>query len=142
MPAGVEGTAAERIADRFAGAFLVPRESLVREIGPKRSQISVGELVALKQVYGVSATMLSYRLRDLEIISTVTFRGLWRDFAHRGWTKPPYEPSQVDEPMPRRFERLCLRAIAENMVSLSKAAELLGCTVEALHLKLNPSAAP
>ena len=33
---------------------------------------------------------------------------------------------------PKRFERLCFRALAEDAISESKAAELLGCSVHEL----------
>jgi predicted HTH domain antitoxin len=52
----------------------------------------------------------------------------------RGW--PTQEPVELEEPSIRgkreralRFERLCYRALAEDIMSLSKAAELLQLSV-------------
>ena len=45
----------------------------------------------------------------------------------RYWSRPPYEeplPQPVEKP--RRFNRLCLRALVEGAIPEPKAAELLG----------------
>ena len=117
---------AERIAHRFAGAFLMPAEALRLEVGKHRSAIALGELLALKQVFGVSIQALTRRCRDLGIIGVATYRSLFHQFDRLGWRSPPYEEYgvMVGE-QPNRFRRLCLRALAEGAISESKAAELL-----------------
>ena len=62
------------------------------------------------------------------------YRRLYNDFRRRGWLDPPYEePFALPKgTQPRRFERLCLRALAEGAVSDAKAAELLGITLDEL----------
>ncbi len=44
----------EKAAHRFAGAFLMPADSLRAEMGSSRSSVSIGELVGLKDRFGVS----------------------------------------------------------------------------------------
>ena len=85
----VPGADAERAANRFAGAFLMPPEALWREIGRSRTTISPGELLQLKQLFGASFQAIAYRCRQLGIISEAGFRRLFQLFNKHGWRKPP-----------------------------------------------------
>ena len=117
---------AERVAHRFAGAFLMPAEALRLEVGKRRSVLALGELLALKRVFGVSIQALTHRCRDLDIISVATYRSLFKEFDRLGWRSHPYkEYGAMAAELPNRFGRLCLRALAEGAISESKAAELL-----------------
>lgn len=131
---------AEKAAHRFAGAFLLPADMLRAEVGTIRSTISLGELAALKRRYGVSIQALTYRCRELGIISETTFRELFKVFAERGWRAPPFkEPECLPEEyeLPRRFERLCLRAYSENLIDIAHASELLGTLEDNLRERLS-----
>ena len=120
------GLDAERVAHRFAGAFLMPAEALRLEVGKRRSALALGELLALKRVFGVSIQALTHRCRDLDIIGAATYRALFSEFGRLGWRSPPYEEyGTMAGELPNRFGRLCLRALAEGAISRSKAAELL-----------------
>jgi len=130
----------EKAAHRFAGAFLVPADVLRSEVGAHRSSISIGELVALKERFGVSIQALTYRCKDLGIISQRLFADLFRIFAERGWRAPPFaEPANMDPNCeePNRFERLCYRALAEGVIGEAKAAELLSISVRELDRRLD-----
>lgn len=129
------GVNAEKAANRFAGAFLMPAEALWREIGKHRTTISLGELVRLKDLFGASLQAIAYRCHDLGIISDAAYRRMFQVFNDQGWRKPPFkEPGARDpsEEQPRRMERLCFRALTEGLVSESRAAEILGISVRSL----------
>tara|TARA_A100001391_G_scaffold51157_1_gene31199 strand:+ start:4912 stop:5928 length:1017 start_codon:yes stop_codon:yes gene_type:complete len=131
---------AEKAANRFAGAFLVPADALKSEIGAHRTAVSIGELSALKRRYGVSLQALTYRCKDLAIINSSAYAGLFKIFTERGWRKPPFqEPDSIpyENEEPSRFERLCLRAFAEGIISQTKALELLRVGPDVLEQKLN-----
>jgi Zn-dependent peptidase ImmA (M78 family) len=81
------------------------------------------ELLALKLLFGVSAQAIAYRCKDLGIISQATFTEIFRQFSARNWRLR--EPHSFAPERPARFERLCLRALAEELISKSKASELL-----------------
>ena len=119
----------EKAANVFAGAFLVPRDHLRREVGKHRNALGYNELIELKRLYRVSGAALLVRLRQLDVISESTLIYAFQSIA-RGWrTQEPneLEPSgeRGQRERARRFERLCYRALAEGLISLSKAAELL-----------------
>lgn len=130
---GPDGAKGEKLAHWFAGAFLMPAETLWQEVGKHRSSVSVAELFKLKAVFKVSAQAITYRLKDLQIIGEALFKKLFDFFTREGWRKPPYdEPGKIPPERPDRFKRLCFRAVAEGVVSESKAAELLGVSVREL----------
>ena len=130
----------EAAAYRFAGAFLIPAEVLWAEVGKRRTAVSIGELVGVKCLFGVSAQALTHRCKDLGTIGPTLYARLFADFKRRGWRTPPYEePRSLAKETPRRFERLCLRALAEGAVSEGRAAELLAISVRDLGERLDLS---
>ncbi len=119
----------EKAATLFAGAFLMPREHLLREVGKRRQALGYKELVDLKCLYRVSAAALLMRLRQLEVIGDPTLTYAFQTIA-RGWRTQ--EPEELESPDQRgqreralRFDRLCYRTLAEGLISINKAAELL-----------------
>ena len=117
----------EKAAHRFAGALIMPAEALWREVGKRRKSVSLSELLELKRLFGVSVQALTHRCRDLRIFSQALYDRLFDAFRHAGWRTPPYkEPLAMPGEHPRRFERLCLRALSEEAISDARAAELLG----------------
>lgn len=135
-----EGCDSERAANRFAGAFLIPAEVLRHEMGARRTDISIGELISLKDRFGVSIQAIVYRCKDLEIITQATFARLFEIFTDRGWRNEPFEePHSIkwDVEEPDRFQRLCFRALSEGLIGLSRTAELLEIQVRELEERLD-----
>ena len=123
----------ERAAHRFAGAFLMPEEVLWSKIGKHRSDIDWKELLVLKMMYGMSVQAITYRCKDLGIISLASMGRLFDIFEADGWRSPPYrEPLDTLGDRFGRFERLCFRALAEGAISESRASELLEVSVSDL----------
>ena len=119
----------EKASNIFAGAFLVPRDHLTREAGRIRHAIGYRELIHLKRRYRVSAAMLLVRCRQTGVIDQSTLAYAFQTFA-RGWRSSEPEPLEASGKeglyeAPRRFERLCYRALAEDFISPGKAGELL-----------------
>lgn len=120
-----QGIDPEKVANRFAGAFLVPKHAVSAELGPSRHMLSVWELHLLKHKYGLSMQGWIYRAQDLKIISDSVARQLFARFRRSGWHQQ--EPGdQIPPERPQRMERLVMRAVAEDLISESRASELLG----------------
>lgn len=133
-PEGLSEKDEEKAATYFAGAFLMPKDHLQQEVGEHRSQLSYKELIDLKRLYRVSGAALLVRLKTVGIISESTLTYAFQSYARCWRTK---EPSELENPnargqreKPWRFERLCYRALAEELISLTKAAELLRLPIE------------
>lgn len=115
----------EKAAHRFAGAFLVPAAAAYRELGPRRQNLGMHELHLLKHKYGLSMQAWVYRARDLGIVDEMTAVRLFKQFRQNGMHRQePGDPLPPEEP--QRLTRLVLRALAEDVISRSRAAELLG----------------
>lgn len=134
----------EKASNAFAGAFLVPKEHLIQEIGKHRNALGYRELILLKRLYRVSAASLLIRLNAIGIISQQTLRYAFQTFA-KGWRKE--EPEPIEAPnqcgefeRPHRFERLCYRALAEQYISSSKAVELLQQPIEEIRQAMRGAA--
>ncbi len=115
---------AEKAANRFAGAFLVPESEALKELGNTRSWIEPVELHVLKQTYGLSMRAWIYRASDLGILNQSASRKMWDYFRQRNWIKN--EPGEQYKPEePKLFKQLVFHAFGEQLISESKAAELL-----------------
>ena len=119
----------ERASNVFAGAFLVPKAHLTREIGERRNAFGYQEIICLKRMYRVSAAAFLVRSMQLGILSESALSYVFQTFA-RQWRSVEPEPLEEKSEggtheLPRRFERLCYWALAEKLISLVKAGELL-----------------
>ena len=117
--------AQEKAAQRFAGAFLVPAPKARFELGQHRATLDLMELHLLKHKYGMSMQAWVYRAKDLGIISEAYATQLHIQFRRNGWHRDePGDPIPPEKPA--RLDRLVLRALAEDVISESRAAELIG----------------
>jgi Zn-dependent peptidase ImmA (M78 family)/DNA-binding XRE family transcriptional regulator len=116
---------AEKVAHRFAGAFLAPEQTVRFELGEHRQTLEIYEIHLLKHKYGFSMQAWIYRAMDLGILPMSRAGALFKLFKSRGWHKE--EPGDAYPPeQPTRFERLVMQALAEEMIGEKRAAELLG----------------
>jgi Zn-dependent peptidase ImmA (M78 family) len=116
----------EKVADRFAGAFLMVKEAIVKLVGVSRSSFTIGELAELTKIFKVSIASLVVRCGQLNILSKASYGILFGRLIKLGLTGPvSKEPIAFAAEVPQRMERMCLRAVAEHIISESKAAELL-----------------
>jgi Zn-dependent peptidase ImmA (M78 family) len=139
-PAGMSPRTEELVARRFAEAVLMPREHVKHELGSRRHAISYRELIDMKRLYRVGGAALLARLRDLDVIDERTLTYAFQSVARNWRTQEPEELEPADhrgdqEP-PRRLRRLCLRALAEKLITLPKAADLLREPIDAVEVEL------
>jgi Zn-dependent peptidase ImmA (M78 family) len=122
----------EKACNRFAGAFLAPATSVKKALGQNRTWLEPRELLILKQEYGLSMAGWLFRAWQTGVINKTQFSKLNGFFRKHGWQKQ--EPG-ADYPreQPRRFEQQVYHALAEDLISESKAAELLGKPLLTLH---------
>ena len=119
----------EKAMNYFAGAFLVPKEHLVNEVGEHRYGMTYHELMRLKRTYGVSAAALLMRLGQTSILTRSAIEYAFRGYARKWRTEEP-EPIVSGEgfgafEQPQKFERLVWRALGEQLISPVRAAQFL-----------------
>lgn len=113
----------EKLCNAFAGAMLLPANQIRKELGEKRSKVTIQELGIIKEQFGISIQAIVYRLSDLGIISKNYTSYLFMHIKQMGWKEvEPYEYTGKEKSS--RFDRLLFRALSEEKISMSKAASL------------------
>lgn len=114
----------EEACNRFAGAFLFPKVSVLQKLGVHRKAIEFKELGLLKEEFGLSMAGVLYRARDLGVISSSYRSEQARLFRDKGWAQK--EPGD-DYPTEKAhvFEHLVFHALAEGYIGESKASEFM-----------------
>ena len=121
------------MAHHFAGAFLVPKQTAEAELaawGPKRP---LAFLVDLKEEYIFSVQAWVYRARDLGIITDDDLKRLYARMGRKRLEEygDPCRPEQ-----PRRMERLVDAALFNDIISVTKASEILACPIQEIRSRL------
>jgi Zn-dependent peptidase ImmA (M78 family)/DNA-binding XRE family transcriptional regulator len=120
---------AESACDRFAGAFLFPRSSVLQELGMHRNAIELKELALLKEEFGLSMAGILYRARDLGIVSSAYREEQAKAFRAKGWNlREPGGPLSSEKA--HIFEQLVFHALGEQYIGESKAAELMNMSLQ------------
>ena len=118
-----EGIDPEKAAFRFGAAFLAPAEQLRRDVGEKRRNIQMIELLYLKRRYGMSVQAMLFRLRDLGIITNAYYKRWCININRAGWKKR--EPIEIPPEKPERFRQQVHRALSEELITKTEAEQLL-----------------
>ncbi len=118
----------EQAAFRFASAFLVPAERLIREVGAKRSYVHISELLILKKQFGISLQALLRRMRDLGIINDSYYRRWFVYIGKQGWKKQ--EPDELPRETPQWLKRNLSRLVGEGAISQEEAQRMLGASID------------
>lgn len=125
----------ERICHAFAGAMLLPDDCLEKLIGDKRNNIAPGELVSIKEQFGISVQAIIMRAQLKGIIDKNGAERFWKSIA--GNKKEIGLGAFAGNEKSYRFEHLVFRLAAEEIVSLSKAANLAGVKLSAFREQLD-----
>lgn len=127
----------ETLAARFAGAFLLPKETFTAEFGANRSSISLAELIELKASFGASIWAIMMRARQLGLITESVFLRFCATAAPwRSAKEEPGDDRYHGSETHSRFRQLVQRAVAEDLVSVSKGAALLNQDLRAFRLEM------
>lgn len=121
----VEHKEREKLCHRFAGAILMPRDTFIQELGSSRRDISIPELIAIKETYGISMQAVMARAKDLGVITEDRF------LRFRFWLNKDSNRRKeigfgeyIGREHSARFKQLLYRATSEELISMSKAANL------------------
>jgi Zn-dependent peptidase ImmA (M78 family)/DNA-binding XRE family transcriptional regulator len=124
----VEEKETEKLCHSFAGALLLPEPVLKEEIGKQRNKITEWELKKLKGIYGISMQAIMARAVRLGIISESGYRAFCIYASKSGWRKE--EPGEyLGKEVANRFKQLVYYSAAEQIISFSKASEMLNMPV-------------
>ena len=117
----------EKLCNRFASALLMPKEAIINEFGYSRGKIHFFELTAFKNEFKVSYTAIVYRLKDLNIISEYLYKKLSIFLSQRIGKN---DPKPIQPEISYQFKKIVYKLEADEIISVNKACELLGVTVD------------
>lgn len=103
--------------------MLLPDSAIRKELGDHRSRLFIPELGNIKKQYGISLQAIVMRAKVCNIINENYTKQFFFMMNQMNW--------KVDEPVQyegveqsNRFDQLIYRALAEEQISMSKAASL------------------
>jgi len=121
----------EKACNRFAGAFLLPSKPVIDVLGEHRSRLEPRELYMLKHEFGLSMKGVLMRASQCGVIGDKLKERIFRLFSANRWNTD--EPGDAYPPESTYlYRQLAYRALAEDYIGESKAAELLGMSTAAL----------
>lgn len=112
----------EKEATKIAGAFLIPRDDVIRELGPHRKSVSF-DMVATCNEYGISMQQLVKRAVQCNVITESAEVGFYKFLNANGLRKKEFAKFEKEEP--QLFKQLVFRAVTQQEISIQKGAELL-----------------
>jgi len=128
----------EKICDRFAGAVLLPKSILLKEIGEKRSRISLTELINFQKQFGISIPAIMYRLVALDIIPESRIKNFYIKQNSDITLKQQVNESRfLGDEKSIRFKRLVYKALSQDIISISKASGLLNKDIGIIQKQLS-----
>lgn len=135
---GVDEKTEEKLMAAFAGAFLLPAETFTEAFGKKRHKLAVAELVEMKAHFGASIMAIMRRALSLNLITESTYKSFCVITSQWGWRSrgEPGDERYAGCESDGRFRQLVRRAVAEEVISLSKGASLLGEPLSAVRKDL------
>jgi len=113
----------EKMCDIFASAMLLPANKLKEYLGNKRSQVIMKELFMIAEQYGITTSAIMYKAFHLGIITASYHKFFMIKYNKYKVKEKEFEVYKGKEKS-ERFLQLLIRAVAEEIISTTKAAAL------------------
>lgn len=126
----------EKFCNLFANEFLIPESVFKKELGESRRYITLPELKSLQRRFGVSCDALMYKAKDCGIIKEKNYIGFLKEKGREAEFKAIIEESIYPKEESFRFISLVYKALSSELITISKAANLLNQSVEQVRKEL------
>jgi Zn-dependent peptidase ImmA (M78 family)/DNA-binding XRE family transcriptional regulator len=113
----------EKMCDIFASGMLLPANKLRAYLGNKRSQVIMKELYMIGEQYGITTSAIMYKAYNLGIISASYHKFFMIRYNQYKIKEKEFEVYNGKEKS-ERFLQLLIKAVAEEIISTTKAAML------------------
>lgn len=115
----------EEEADRFAGAFLMPRGAFTQDWWSGNG-MNWANLLELKRRWGTSMAAIIVRAHQIGLLDAAAYRQAFRELSRRGWRA--MEPEEPQPEVPELLATYIERLHAEHGVTPRRLATELGMT--------------
>ena len=127
----------EKMCHAFAGEMLLPSVIIKRYLDGKPN-LSLNELIFLQERFGISIDAIMHKLSDMGIVTEKRYKS----FNIRKRMSKPFcgavEKSRYREELKdTRYTAMVYSALAQQLITTSKAASLLGCSVANVRNNVN-----
>lgn len=138
IPENVSSKKIESLCNAFASEMLLPAVVLKSKLGNARHDISLSELIDIQRQFGISVDDIMTSLRESGVISDNRYTVFQKKKNSMSDFRALVEESRVEIEKSGRFVRMVYRALADEIITSSKAAVLLNTTVDNVnaHLQL------
>ena len=134
---GLEKKEKEDLCNVFANEMLIPSQTFKDIVGEKRISISYWELKDIQKEFGISVRALMVKAAQLNIISQSKLKWFCISMNKSEDMRNKLDKSEFQMQHTSRFNRLVYRMLASEVVTASKAAQLLDISVSELNKNLN-----
>ena len=133
IPDEINDKMVEKLCHRFASNVLLPPSVLEAYIGQKRIGIAPQELAYIQAEYGISIQAIMVSAKDQGIITEGNLTSFYKKANALPMFKEFIDKSRFcQEEAESGFESLVYRALASEVISVSKAAYFLGQSVDTI----------
>lgn len=132
-----EGVDKEKMCNVFANEVLIPSKKFKEQIGESRHDISLVELQSIQCEYGISVDALMTKAAQINIITKNRYISYFKKKNALPNFKETVEKCLYPTEYTTRFNRLVYRALASEVITISKAASLLDKSVYEVRETLN-----
>lgn len=129
-PEDTDDKECEKYATEIAGAFMISKNDMIRELGIQRKSITK-DMCLVCQEYGIALSLLVVRAEQSGIITDSIAK---KFFILNNKNGKEFCDSKIPEEKPILFEQLVYRAVNEEEISIQKGAELLKTTYDQVAL--------
>lgn len=134
---GMEKKKKEDLCNVFANEMLIPCETFKEIVGEKRTSISYWELKEVQKEFGISVRALMVKAAQLDIISQNKLKWFFISMNKNKDMQEKLDKSEIPTQHTSRFNRLVYRMLASEVITTSKASQLLDISVSQLNKNLN-----
>lgn len=136
IPDDMPSREVESFCNAFANEMLVPFSVLIDKVGEKRHDISLTELIDIQRLFGISIDAIMYVLHQRNVISDSRYKTFNIKKNVSEVFKRYVAESRISDERSGRFKRMVYRALADEVISVSKAAVLLNSSVDKVQSQL------
>lgn len=126
----------ETLCDNFANEMLIPTSAIESAFKPG-DQITTSELKELQYKYGVSINAIMVKIHQLQIMNDIRYRSYCIRKRNDERLRTFIEKSRYKENLTNRFETMVYSAAARELITTSKAASMLKCSISSVRKNLN-----
>lgn len=127
----------EKMCHAFASEMLLP-SNITQQMFAGKAKLSLNELIYIQELYGISIDAVMYKLRDINIIAEKRYRNFnIRKRMSQAFAKAVEKSRFKEEQNTSRYQAMVYSALAQQLITTSKAASMLGCSVANVRNNVN-----